>query len=216
MIWRFAGIQTNVPSATVQTTAGISIGAPAARRMIVGTGAGVIGTATNLVSLVITPNIGTAKTATKIATTGTDPGMALFQCVLDADANAARTISVTSNFGVDPAGNGKIVVWTIPSGELASTTATGTLQAAVTGNTTVSGTLNVTAGGFIIAGAYNTGSGQTAVISGASAFVERYDNGVTFNAVAADAFNAGRSATSTVQAVFSSSGNPRIVAAAWK
>lgn len=191
-----------------QTNAGIPIGPAAARRLVI---VGLAGGNLAISSVTITPNIGTAKTATLIQST---VPAALAYALLDADADTATTVTVSVTYSSSPFARTQMDVWTIPSAQLSSTTPTATVGPNFVAST-LTNTINIAtpAQGIVIAYAWSGGTFGS--ISGAEVYANR-NNPHSFKiVVAADACNTSSSASSSITATFGTSGDTALVAAAW-
>lgn len=216
-----------VGSGTSQTMTGVPIGPAAIRRMIVLSLEGTGGISSGI-SMTVTPNVGTVKSATQTKPQGGSNGVSIWQAVLDADADTATQIDVAVTYVSNPFGGNRLGVWTIPSGDLVSTTATGTggaSSAVGTGATTVNATVNASAGGVILAVSRSThvaGTDSAAISSGSGeTFAQRQARDNTFNTVIADASQVAANAASSVTATYTNGASGAgevltIALAAWR
>lgn len=203
----------NGQTGTTQANSGIPIGPAAARRLVI---CGIaLGAAVAVSSATITPNIGTAKSATLI---DNGSGVALGYALLDADADTATSITLSVTYASAPFSRTQMDVWAIPSAQLSSTTPSATLAPVTNTGTTVTGNIATPNQGIVIAYAFSSATPSFAnigVMSGTEAYAAR-DPQITFKlTVAADACNTASNASSAVTATFGASGNTALVAAAW-
>lgn len=132
---------------TTSTSTYRPIGYAGVRRMLV---IGLGGSLTNVSSVVVTPNVGTAKTCTQVIK---NSSTGIYQALLDVDSNAATYVTVVVNYSSMTFNETHLGVWAVPHSQLSSTTATGSGGNTTTG-TSVSTTLLTPAGGFTVAVTY--------------------------------------------------------------
>jgi hypothetical protein len=210
----------NAAVSTAQTLTAISIGNAASRRMImmgISSNGGALPT-----SIVFTPNVGTAKTATIAAntvTTGPRPQVAY--AVLDADADTATTVNVVINYGSNPFSTAYTTIWTVPSGDLLSTTpvdvkylfdGTGTA-------TTLSVSPKTTTGGFVIAVTATDQLTQTikTITSPNEAFAIRANAGASgAQNLSADASGLNGQTADPITVTWSNAGKIGLIAVSWR
>lgn len=138
------------------------------------------------------------------------------QAVLGAGANAAYAVDVSVDYGGNPFAVTLLQLWTVPLSTLNSTTATGTGGASAAANTAVTATVNVSAGGFIIQGCFNSTLYSAAcVLSGTETYAKRFERSVHVGSYSADASNCSASATSSATATFAVAANLDLALASW-
>lgn len=216
--WQFSG--NSSASSAVQTWS-VSLGSPAAQRfLILGLGGSALSTA--ITNITVAPNVGSTITLTTAGNkTIIDAGAraAIYQCVLLSDADTATTATITITYSTNPFGNTILHLWTVPSGNMSSQTATGTGSIDTTTATTTSTTVNTTAGGFIIAVGNDSinPNATSSFVGSTETFTQRSNtNGTGISTCAGDASGIATNASSNVTCNFSSSGTIRLAAAAWR
>lgn len=204
----------NAQSGITQVATGLSIGPAAARRLVI---LGLGGAWVQCV-VTITPNIGTAKTATVIQGPDVDFTRAkIAYALLDADADTATSITVTLVYGQSPFATTQMDVWTIPSAQLSSTTPVASTllkqQAAA-----ISQTINIatSAGGLVIGYTFND-TNLLGTITGTESYATRYAPNNFVRTVAYDSSNNSVNASSSITATYPSAGGKiSMCAASWR
>jgi len=201
----------NSQTGTTQANSGIPIGPAAARRLVI---VGLCGPTVDISSVTITPNVGTAKSATVISKPANARAYLVY-ALLDADADTATTITVSVTYISNPFARTQMDVWAIVSGQLSSTTPVDTKTALVLANTVGSLNIATSAAGCVIAICSDSTAAQNGVISGAETYAQRRFLGL-IACVAADSSNNSASGSSAVTATYPSSGDISIAAASWR
>jgi hypothetical protein len=195
-----------------QTVTAASIGAATPQRFIV-----IVLTDTALSSLpvtsfTLTPNVGSAITLSQVV--ANNSRVAIFQGVLLSDADTATTANISITLTSNPGVTIQYGLWTVPSANLNSQTATGSNGANTASGTTISTTFNTTAGGFIIAGCRDNVA-TTYTFTGTETYTLDYTAVASANGAGAHAngitTNAANSITCTA-----TSGALTVAAAAWR
>jgi hypothetical protein len=160
----------------------------------------------NPMTMTVTPDIGSPVTATYVGQHPTS-GMALFQAKLGTDANASQYLTITASQPSNPFTNYICHIYDVDASTLNSTTNTGTNSATttLTANTapplTSNCTVNVSAGGLMIAmniiSVSQTTQGAFATYS--SNFNNRWEDGST---ITLDAANSAANAASPFSVSF--------------
>jgi hypothetical protein len=161
----------------------------------------------------IRPNIGAAVNATLVVRhPSTRTGLYIYQAPLGTDANGATNCTVHLDFATNPFATYSMQLYTVPNADLNSQTNTGTNNSTTTSSLTGTCSVNVSAGGFIIAmEAVDTVQNNYAAIS--SNYAERWE---THYGVIADASNCAASATSSFSVTNVVSGNIYMLMASWR
>lgn len=208
-------------AAQTQSLAAISIGAAAARCMVIVKYSG----STNLqpTTITVTPDVGTAKTATQVNyISGRGASCAgIAWCVLDADADTATSVTVTLAHPSSPFGTRRIDVYYLPSADLSSTTPVDSKTAKddTTGNTVLSINLNTSAGGFyIVGGASDNLSANTGSLSATGEKPTRRVSSGANGAVhvTGDASGVTVQAPDTITQTFTAAGHMAFVGVSWR
>jgi hypothetical protein len=215
--WQFSG---NSSASTQNQSWSGTIGVAVAQRFIM---LGLAGSAlaTTITSLTVTPNVGTARTASLVIADAAGAGRraAIYSCVLLADADTATTVTVDIVYSTNPFGTTVLHLWTAPSGNMSSQTATGSSGIQTPTVTTTSTTINTSAGGFIIAvGSSSVNPNATSDFSGSTETITQRNNSsaVGISSNAGDANNVAANASSTVTVNYGTSSTIRIATAAWR
>jgi hypothetical protein len=209
-----SGVSQNASFAVRPTTTALVI-------MTIGVRGGADVATLGTTTVTVTPNVGTPITATLVASNlnASAVGTAIYQALLLSDANSATELAVNWTCTNTPFGGNDINVWTIPSGSLSSTTATDSQVASASSANAASVNLNVSAGGFIIAGGTSqVAAGGTGTLSGDEAFATRFiDTAAGSTLAAGDASGCSADATSTVTVTFTGAASTvNIAAASWR
>lgn len=214
----FLGAAANSSNGQTQALASGFSSTAAPRRMVIATAMQDSGTVT-LSSATFTPNVGTAKAGIIVEETSVlnFPHIVIFYAVLDADADTATSITVSITLNTNPFVAYRMAMWTVPSANVSSFTATHNKNTA-TATTSVSTTVATTSGGFAIAGAAGSGFNTPATwsITGTEAWVT--DTATTSGTMAEAGSVSGVStnASSTVNGINFTSANLAIAVAAWR
>jgi hypothetical protein len=208
-------------SGQTQSLLNASIGAAAARRMVIFAWT-MAGGGSALSSATITPNVGTAKTVTiakqQPGTPSSPPG-GIAYAVLDADADTATTVTIALTFAANPFNTARINVWYLPSGDLSSTAPVDAQIIRTAATTSVNLNLATSAGGFAIAAAVSiTGVSNSGAISSSNETWASRTNNLANGAqhVAADASGLTAQVADTITATFATAQNTSLVAASWR
>jgi len=155
-------------TSTTLAATGISIGPAAPRRMLIlpvrapnSASSGAL-----VSSIVVTPNVGTAKTVLSASFDFVGSNCVVGHVVLDADADTATTVDVVVNYLSDQGGAGSAVaVWYCESGDLNSTTPLDIETHDFTGTPTSGtiSTLNTTRDAFVLALVYSDDANSSTV-----------------------------------------------------
>jgi hypothetical protein len=133
-------------------------------------------------------------------------GVSLYSALLGTDANAATSFQLDLTL-TSASGNTLVNVWTVPFADLNSTTPTGSNKSSTPASVSGTTTVNVSAGGFILAVADNSivpySGAAFATVAGSESYAMRWE-GTGIHAVSADAANASANASSSVTVTFSS------------
>jgi hypothetical protein len=166
-------------------------------------------------------NVGTAShpsTVAIVSQADASGGVALYSGTLGTDANAATSFQFDLTLR-SQSGNTIVNVWTVPFGDLISTSATGSGHSTKPTSLTGTTTLNVSAGGFIIVVAKTsttpTNGDAFATVTGTETYATRWE-GTGIHTVSADAANAFANAASSVTITYATSGTVDLVAAAFR
>lgn len=216
--WSSSSGQSNA-GGTIQQLIGTSIGAAAARRIVIIKYSA--GTDVQPSSITVAPNVGTTKTCTLVnyIAAGGSASAGIAYCVLDADADTATTVTTTLNYAANPFGSRHLDIYYLPSGDLNSTTPVDSKTASSAAATTLNISLNTSAGGFYIVG------GASANISSNSGSLSATGETPTLRAntavagalhVTADASGVAAQAPDTITETFTASGAMASVGASWR
>jgi hypothetical protein len=215
--WRNSA-QSDLTTATQSWS--VDLGSAAALRYLI-LGLGGISLGTTITSLTITPNVGTAVTASQVAADagGGSRRATIWSGVLLSDADSATTATVTLVYSTNPFGGTMLHFWTVPSGDMSSQTATGTGGVATAAATTTSTTVNTSANGFIVAVARSSvNPNATTSFTGSTETITQRNNSSTtgISTCSGDASGVAANASSSVVVNFGSSGTISLAAAAWR
>lgn len=201
---------------------GFNIGSTAADVMVIVAGTkSTDANGANLSSLTLTPNGGSPINGTIVlqnTTGGPHVWMAYF--LVPAATAGADNCALALTYAANPFGNTRAALYTVPQGDLDSTTPVDSDQAAAN-STAVSLNISTSADGFYIAAATNNASGaQSCTWTGdEGGLTERYDTTNSFGFSHSGATAAGTAAATndnTITATFAISGNMRVIAASWR
>jgi len=174
---------------------------------------------TAIATIVLTPKdaqgntVGTPVTASLVKNQGRTQ---IQQAILGSDANNAYAVDISVNYGSAQFSGSLLQLWTVPLASLNSTTTTGTGGSSAASNTSVTATVNVSAGGFIIqAGNNNTLYTTACTLSGTETFAKRFERSNHVGSYSADASNCSANAASSATATFAVAANLDMALASW-
>lgn len=210
-----AGSQTG-GGPVVQTATGFNLSASGRKFVIIG----INGPYSPVEGVVVTPDVGTAKSAALLSTSGAgaDNVSQLWAVLLDADANSATSCTVACSWASAPYTFAYVNVWSVSSGDLTSTTPTATNagNSAATAVGSIAVTLTVPAGGFVIAVSEQTSTASSAaLLSGVGVTPVDRGGGLVqgTRTTAADAANVA-AGSATVTATYAGATAPASIAVA--
>lgn len=205
-------------SGQVQTATGITIGPAAPLRYLIFAKVGGGNSASTV--LTVTPNVGTpviVGVTPDTAIIRNQGNIKIFGALLPADADTATTVDVSIDYLGNPFNNTLFDTWTIPSGDMVSTTPVGSNGSTTAAATVGSSTVATTDGGFMIVAARSSNaSSNTAVISGTETFAERVDFSSGLQQTIADASDVATDAANAVTVTYTQSGTIDLALAAWR
>jgi hypothetical protein len=215
----------SVANLTSQTLTGMWLGPENQQKFLI---IGFVSRGTNVSSLTVTPTdvlgnpVGSATAATLVASNSTSSD-AIFQCLLPTNANSAVKFNLTVVYSGAPFGGAEIHFWTAPAANLNSTTSTGNNNANGTAVSAETCTVNVSAGGFILALVSYTNQQDDSpfpVVSGTETYALRETFKEPVGGSAADASNCSANAASsfTFTGNFTVAGAPNlsVLMASWR
>lgn len=183
------------------------------------------GGAVTISSLTVTPqdflgnNVGTPVVLSSPTLDQATGQLAILGVPLNSNNAGATTFSLSVTYSASPFNGTSIQAWTVPYADLSSTTKTGSGGSTTTTSLTGTTTLNVSAGGFVIAAGYSTtnqvGTG-TFSFTGTESYGVRWANISGIPTMSGDASNAGANAASALTATFNASGTVYVAAVAWR